>query len=114
MDKTTALKVGCAFGGGISSTGNLCGAVTGGLMVIGLKHGRSKLEDMPAKDKTYALGQQFMAEFTKREGSIVCRELLGFDLSTPEGKAKFSSDIRHKQFCTGCVREAAEILDSLL
>ena len=57
IDRDTALKFSCSFGGGMGHTGNTCGAVTGALMVIGMKYGRTSPEDLAAKDKTYAAGE---------------------------------------------------------
>ena len=114
LDADLSLKVACAFGGGMASTGGVCGAVTGGLLVIGLKHGRCRAEDLPAKDRTYALGRQFMGEYRDRHGSLICRELLGFDLGTPEGKARFAAEGCHGRRCAPLVRDAAEILERIL
>ncbi|UCD85357.1 MAG: C_GCAxxG_C_C family protein, partial [Deltaproteobacteria bacterium] len=51
LDRETALKVAGAFGGGMGRMGEVCGAVTGAFMVIGLKHGMVKGEDNKAKEK---------------------------------------------------------------
>jgi C_GCAxxG_C_C family probable redox protein len=55
LEPMNALKIAQPFGGGIAGTGSTCGAVTGALLVIGLKHGRVRPEDLAAKEKTYAL-----------------------------------------------------------
>jgi C_GCAxxG_C_C family probable redox protein len=114
MGRATGLKVSSAFGGGIASTGNLCGAVSGGLMAIGLKHGRTRADDLAAKEKTYSLANAFMDEFRARHGSIVCRELLGCDLGTAEGKAEIKAKNHHGTTCTMLVRDAAELLEKVL
>lgn len=114
LDSDTALKVATAFGGGIASTGNVCGAVSGGLMAIGLKYGRCTIEDLKAKEKTYDLSRQFMNEFKARHSSVICKEILGCDLNTPEGKAEFSSKNLINVKCAVCVRDAVQILEKLL
>ncbi len=114
MDRDLALNVSCAFGGGIASTGNICGAVSGGLMAIGLKYGRHTIEDLPAKDKTYEISRQYMNEFKARHGSIICKEILGCDLNTPEGKAEFKNKDLFNVACIDCVRDSAMILEKLL
>ena len=112
LDRELALKIACAFGGGIARMGKTCGAVSGGLMVIGLKYGRSTIEDKEAREKTYALSNEFVKMFESRNGSIVCKDLLGVDIGTPEG----SNAAREKNlFITMCpefVKDAAEILFS--
>ena len=85
LDQKTALKVSCGFGAGMGCMAETCGAVTGAYMVIGLKYGRSDILDLSAKEKTYILVREFSDKFKSRNGSIVCKELLGVDISTTEG-----------------------------
>jgi C_GCAxxG_C_C family probable redox protein len=80
LDQAAARKVSCAFGAGMASSGEMCGAATGALMVIGLAHGRTTPEDVAAKERTSALSRRLWEEFRARRGSLVCRELLGIDL----------------------------------
>ena len=63
-------------------TGEVCGAVVGALMCIGIKHGRE--EPTQSDEEGYAWSQQFLRRFRDEMGSIQCRELTGMDLSTPE------------------------------
>jgi C_GCAxxG_C_C family probable redox protein len=114
LDKETALKISGAFGGGMAGMADTCGAVTGALMVIGLKYGKTKVDDDEAKKRTYALAGEFVARFKARHSSIVCRELLGCDISTPEGKQSFEDNKLKDARCRKFVREAAEILEEIL
>jgi C_GCAxxG_C_C family probable redox protein len=114
LDKETALKISTAFGGGMASMGLTCGAVTGALMVIGAKHGRAEAADDDAKEKTYEISREFVRRFTDRHGSIVCRELLGVDISTPEVKKRASDKGLFETLCPAYVRTAAEILEEIL
>jgi C_GCAxxG_C_C family probable redox protein len=84
LDSDMAKKIACGFGAGISKTGNICGAVSGAVMVIGLKYGKSQEGDEAATEKTRALTRQFIAEFVKKNRSVNCTDLLGYDLSEPE------------------------------
>ncbi|MGA2670868.1 MAG: C-GCAxxG-C-C family protein, partial [Dehalococcoidia bacterium] len=81
LEEALALKVACGFGGGIGRTGRTCGAVTGAVMVIGLKHGQADVADEESRQKTHKLVKQFIDKFTALHGSIECRELIGYDLS---------------------------------
>lgn len=110
MDIETALKVAGAFGGGIARSGEFCGAVTGALMAIGLKYGKTKAEDEVAKEKTYLFSQEFIEEFKSRNGTVICKELTGCDMSSPEGLQKFKDNNIHVTRCAGFVRDAAEML----
>jgi C_GCAxxG_C_C family probable redox protein len=114
LDREMALRVATAFGGGMGHRGDTCGAVTGAFMVIGLKHGRVKAEDRDVRDRAYALVNQFVEAFEARHGSIVCRELLGFDLSTPEGEQLAEERWPDDMPCREVVRDAASILEELL
>jgi C_GCAxxG_C_C family probable redox protein len=114
VDEKTALRLATGVGAGISRMGETCGAVTGAILVLGLKHGRDRLEAEEAKEKTYALAQKFVSEFRRRNGSIGCKELLGFDISTPEGLQAIREKGLEKTVCANLVRNAAEILESLL
>jgi C_GCAxxG_C_C family probable redox protein len=87
LDRECALRVAGAFGGGMARMGDTCGAVTGALMVIGLKYGKAKAGDDGARERTYELAREFVTRFRSRHGSICCRELLGYDLSNPEERA---------------------------
>ena len=66
LDQETAKRCSCGFGAGISKTGNICGAVSGSILVIDLKYGKKKQGDDAATEKTRALVREFMQEFTKR------------------------------------------------
>ena len=114
LDSETALKVSAAFGGGMGRMGETCGAVTGAFMVIGLKYGRTAVQGAKSHENTNKLVREFVDDFKSRNGSIVCRELLGCDLSTREGqKAFMEKDIR-TTFCSRLVRDAAGIVEQLL
>jgi C_GCAxxG_C_C family probable redox protein len=114
LDNETAKKIACGFGAGISKTGNICGAVSGAIMVIGLKYGKTKTGDDIATDKTRSLVREFMREFTQRHGSVNCTELLGYNLSDT---AEYEKAREKKLFVTKCpelVRDAAAILEKIL
>lgn len=114
LDRDTALKVADGFGGGMGRMAVTCGAVTGAFMVIGLKHGRTTVEDSQAHEKTYSLVNEFVSRFKSRNGSVVCRELLGCDISTPEGLQSARQQNLFAKICPGYVRDAAEIIEGIL
>jgi len=114
LDDKTAKKIGCGFGAGISRTGNMCGVVSGAIMVIGLKYGKAEPGDDAATEKTRALVRQFILAFTQKNGSVNCTELLGYDLSKTD---EFEKAREKKLFVTACpelVRDAVEILEKML
>jgi C_GCAxxG_C_C family probable redox protein len=114
VDRETALKVSAAFGGGMGRMGEICGAVTGAFMVIGLKYGRTAVQDTKSHEKTTSLVKAFAERFKSLNGSIICRELLGCDLSTEEGQKTFVGRKLRDTLCTKFVRDAATIVADLL
>ena len=112
LDRGLALKVAAAFGGGMGRLGGTCGAVTGALMAIGLRCGTVKVDEQ-AKEKTYRLVREFTEAFRSRNGSIVCRELLGLDISTPEGRKQAMEKKLFTTLCPKLVRDAAEIIGKM-
>ena len=114
LDRETALMVATAFGGGMGRMGATCGAVTGAFMVIGLKYGRTRVEDEETKEKAYSLVREFADRFESRNGSIVCRELLGYDIGTPEERELAREQGLFASLCPRFVRDAAEIIERIL
>ncbi|UCG50222.1 MAG: C_GCAxxG_C_C family protein [Phycisphaerales bacterium] len=112
IDCASALKLAGGFGGGMGRLGEVCGAVSGALMVIGLRHGAVEPADKKAKEHNYEMVRRFVEKFKGRNGSIICRELLGFDMSTPEGKAAAGRPGSFDR-CPDLVKDAVEILEQM-
>jgi C_GCAxxG_C_C family probable redox protein len=98
----------------MARSGETCGAVTGGLMVIGLRHAKVRPDDDDSRELAYALAQEFMENFLEKNGSVLCRGLLGVDVSTPEGLAKVREGNLFQTICPRFVLSASEILKRLL
>ena len=115
LDRKTALRVAAAFGGGMGRTGETCGAVSGALMVIGLRYGQCTAGDKGAKEKTYELAREFLNRFAARnDGCVKCRELLGYDVGTAEGLQTAREQGLFETRCPKFVRDAAEIVEQLI
>jgi C_GCAxxG_C_C family probable redox protein len=114
LDRETALRVSGAFGAGMARTGEICGSVNGALMVIGLKHAKTRPDDDDSRELAYALAQDFMDAFRERNHTLLCRELLGVDVSTPEGIAAVREKNLFHTVCPKFVRDAAEILEAIV
>jgi len=114
LNREIALKVAEAFGGGMCHMGETCGAVTGAFMVMGLKFGRTIAGDKQSQDKTTSLVNEFVNRFKSRNVSIVCKELLGCDLSTPEGMNMAKEKNLFATICPKFVQDAAEIIEQIL
>ena len=112
--RETALKIACGFGGGIGRMALTCGAVTGAFMVIGLKYGNIDTNEKEIKEKTYGLVREFARRFEKHNGSSICRELLGCDISEPEGLRSAKENGLFTSVCPGLVQDAVGILEEML
>jgi len=110
----TAFRAASGLGAGMGRLGEVCGAVTGALIVIGLKHGHTEAKDKETKEKTYALVRDYAGRFRLCNGSILCRELLGCDISTPEGMEQARQKGLFTERCPRFVGDAAEILEDVL
>ena len=114
IDEDLSYKIASVLGGGIARTGNTCGAVTGALMVIGLRYRNSDIEDQENRDLTYEIGKEFIDKFESINGTIKCKDLLGCDISTPEGYEKATSNNVFNDLCPKFVKDSAEILNTIL
>ena len=114
LDRETALKVAGGFGGGMGRMAGTCGAVTGAYMVIGLVHSMTKKGDLPQKERSYEYVRRFAEKFRERNRTLVCKELMGVDVSTPEGFAESKAKNIARTVCPKFVRDAAEILEEML
>lgn len=113
IDKKMALKIATGFGGG-ARNGELCGAVSGALMVLGLKNGHYVQGDVKGKEQAYKLAKEFTDRFRELQGNIVCKDLLGYDLSDPdEFKVLVDKGIFKKE-CPKFIESAIEVLESML
>lgn len=109
-DEKTLMKLAGGFGGGMRC-GEVCGAVSGSVMVLGLKYGQDTASDKASKDKCYQITSEFMKEYVKRKGTILCRELLGYDIRDPEARKRFPG--RQKEVCTKAIEAAVLLLEEM-
>ena len=114
LEAERAAKIAGCFGGGMARGGGVCGAVTGAFMALGLRYGSSRPRDKEIKEKSYEIAREFMRRFTERNGSIVCRDLLGCDISTHEGHERAKQRGLFDTVCTKLVKDSVEILEDML
>ncbi len=114
MDLLTALKVASGFGGGMGRMGEVCGAVTGAFMALGLHDWKANSPTPDEKNKISERIRAFTREFKKRHGSIVCKDLIGCDLNTPQGYKEATDKGVFASICRPVVEDAAAILEEML
>ena len=114
FEKNNALKMACGFGAGMGRKEEVCGAVAGGIIVIGAKYGRGEKDDRTATELTYTKTRELMNQFSKKHGTFICRELLhGCELTTEEGQKYFKENDLLNKICAPCVQSAVEILENI-
>jgi len=106
-------RIATGFAGGIGRRGSVCGALTGAIMALGLKYGRSKIGDSNAFDLCVAKSSECYKMFEQEFGSAFCYDLIKCDLSTPEGKRIFRESGLRENNCTRYVEGATRILSGL-
>ena len=115
LDKDKALKIACGFGAGMGRKGEVCGAVSGGIMVIGAKYGRGENEDRKVTDNTYKKIRELVDKFSEKHGTYICRQLLnGCELTTEEGQKIFKENDYLNKVCKPCVRSVVEIIERMV
>ena len=115
LEAESALKLPTGLGGGMGGRGEVCGAVTGGILALGLKYGRGEKAEKPVAQQAYQKTGELMATFERVHGASACRTLLdGCDLRTAEGMERFRKENLHQKVCVGCVRTVGEILSRML
>jgi C_GCAxxG_C_C family probable redox protein len=115
LDDMTAAMLASSFGGGLGRMREVCGAVSGAAMVLGIAKGYSDPTDREAKKAHYKLIQDFCARFKEQNGSIVCRELLNGVKTTENGVPEIRTDEYYKKRpCPALVKQAAEIADEMI
>jgi C_GCAxxG_C_C family probable redox protein len=115
IEKDLALKMACGFGAGMGLKGEVCGAVSGGIIVLGTKFGSGEKNDRMATKLVYSKTRELMDQFARKHGSFMCRKLIsGLELTTPEGQKQFIEQDLLNKACRPCVQSVVEILEKLI
>ena len=108
-----ALKLGSCFGSGMRK-GEVCGAVTGALMVLGLLYGQKSAGDIDGRQSSNKVNDLMMNRFKEKCGSYICNDLLGCDISTKEGVQYCRDNKLFTEFCPKMVAAAVEIVEEII
>ena len=113
MDRETCARMSSAFGGGMGRMREVCGAVSGMLMVLSLLYGYDTPGDDVSKKALYTDVQTLAGRFRERAGSIICRDLLGNPPSDPNPTPR-TAEFYKTRPCGKMVMLAAELMDEFL
>lgn len=116
LEEELALKLANGFGSGMGRLCQVCGSLTGGFMVIGLKHGRwmEGPQYSAETEETYRLVHLLADRFAARNGTLLCRELLGLDLNDPTQRQLAIDQGLFKTKCSGYIQDVVRILEEIL
>ncbi len=111
--KELALKISAGFGGGMGKTQETCGAVSGAIMVLGIREGEKASDNNELKSGAYGSTKELISKFTDEFQTTSCRELTGCDFNTDSGNEKFKSEGVMEKICAPCIKRAVEIVESI-
>jgi C_GCAxxG_C_C family probable redox protein len=115
LEHDQAMRMASSFGAGMGRLREVCGAVSGMLMVLGLKEGHYPMGDKQAKDRHYARVQALTTEFKSKTGSLICRELLGLGKGPDSPVSEERTEAYYQRRpCLEMVGLAAQIIDAHL
>jgi C_GCAxxG_C_C family probable redox protein len=112
LNHETALKLAAGFAGGMRM-GGTCGAVTGAYMVLGLKFSDQNCEKAEGRKNVYKAVFEFTEKFEEINGSVNCKDLLGCDISTPEGMQVAKEKHLFQTVCPKFIKASAGILEKV-
>ena len=113
ISKEEAFKIASCFGGGMWH-GETCGCVCGALVALGIKYGNCTANDKVTKDELLRLKAEFESAFVKENGSCICKEILGYDLSKEDEMAKIQEEKLLETKCPKLVLSSCKILEKML
>jgi C_GCAxxG_C_C family probable redox protein len=102
-------KIATAFGGGMGRCGSVCGALTGGMMALGIRFGTNE-PSMEKRTETYELARKLFRRFEEENGSVLCRELIRYDLSDPKQLEEARERDAFEKKCVVFISKAVETL----
>lgn len=115
LDLPAGARLSSSFGGGMGRLREVCGAVSGAFMVLGLLRGYDDPEDMEAKAAHYAMLQDFADAFREKHGSIICRDLLSNVKTTPGKRPQErTKEYYDSRPCLRFVSDAASMVEEFL
>ncbi|OPZ58867.1 MAG: putative redox-active protein (C_GCAxxG_C_C) [Deltaproteobacteria bacterium ADurb.Bin510] len=115
LDEITAMNLTSGLGAGFGRAQEVCGAVSGAVLAIGLGCGRKAEDGRAVKEEAYALTREFMQRFKAAHGSCCCRELLGgLDLNAEGAHERMVAEGLRERVCGACVAGAVKLVEELL
>lgn len=112
LTEEQALKIAYCLNSGMRK-GEVCGACSGALLVLGMKYGQCKKDDLDSRTLANQKTVEFLERFQQENGSYLCNELLNCDISTAEGVQYAMEHDRFAEVCPKMVASAVRILEAM-
>ena len=112
LTEEQALKIAYCLNSGMRK-GEVCGACSGALLVLGLKYGQCQKDDLASRARANQKTVEFLEQFAKENGSYICNDLLGCDISTAEGVQYAMEHNCFTEVCPKMVASAVRILEDM-
>jgi C_GCAxxG_C_C family probable redox protein len=100
-------KIAAGFGGGIGRCGSVCGALTGSIMAVGIKYAPNEAGG-EKRAEAYANARALFQQFEKQHGTVLCRNLIKYDLSNPQEAAKARQEKAFEKVCFKLIKSSIE------
>ena len=107
-------RIASGLGGGMGRQGEVCGALTGGVLAVGLIHGRDSAAEVEAKEVAHAKAGEFVKRFAAVNGAIRCHDLIDLDVSNADGVQEYFSRNLLKEKCSHILSNAVRVVLPLL
>ena len=114
LSQSQAYRIGVAFGGGMGRKQNTCGAITGGVVLLGMKYGNSEAGEPELKEQTSQIVFEFISECEAALGCSSCKDLLKIDLKNPNERNMATQSGLFDRVCNNAVEKTAVILEKYL
>lgn len=114
VDEAMAIRMSGAFGGGMGRLREVCGGVSGAIMVLSMLHAPADPADQEQKMEFYKKIQTFAGRFKEMHGTIICRELLGDQAGTGYVPAERTEEYYKMRPCERMVYDAAALMEAYL
>ncbi len=113
LTEEQALKVAFCFNSGMRK-GEVCGACSGALMVLGMLYGQAEKNDFDSRTRANQMTERFLNRFRELTGSYICNDILGCDITTSEGVEYARSNGLFTTVCKDMVARAVRILEEII
>lgn len=113
IEHNLALKLATGLGAGIAGQGDICGAVSGAILAIGLKHGNHEASDVDSRNKTFFLSQELIQRIKAKHGCYTCKGLTGIDFTRPEGAKLAQESGVMEKVCFKVIKDTVQIVEEI-